>query len=126
MDIDRENYKKLVECCERFYRAEDDLYDLSATGKYGSDFYKFFNFLNVTRALSVYANQREDGMDDDVQYEKFNALLTADNYSTEEKLDILMGNVPDPFENIEIFIDPHGNTGLQRITGFKEILSRKK
>ena len=114
MEINRENYKKLVECCERFYRAEDDLYDLSATGRYGRDFYKF------------YANQREDGMDDDVQYEKFNALLEADNYSTEEKLDILMGNVPDPFENIEIFIDPNGNTGLQRITGFKEILSRKK
>ncbi len=70
---------------------------MSATGKYGSDFYKMLGFLDVTRALSVYANQREDGMDDDVQYEKFNALLTADNYSTEEKTDILMGNVPDPF-----------------------------
>lgn len=126
MDISREKYKKLVEACECFYRAEDDLYDLSATGKYGRDFYKLFNFLNVTRALSVYANQREDEMDDDVQYEKFNALLTADNFSTEEKVDILMGNVPDPFDSIEIFVDPSKNKGLQRITGFKEILSRKK
>lgn len=126
MEIDRENYMKLVEACERFYRAEDDLYDMGHSGKYGWDFHKLLNFIDVTRALSVYANQREDGMDDDVQYEKFNALLTADNYSTEEKLDILMGNVPDPFENIEIFIDPNGNAGLQRITGFKDILSRKK
>ncbi len=65
-----------------FYRAEDDLYDLSTTGKYRRDFYKFFNILNVTIALSIYANQREDDIDD-VQYEKFNTLLNADNYSTE-------------------------------------------
>ncbi len=125
MEISRENYQKLVKACECFYRAEDDIYDMSDTGKYGQDFYKMLGFLDVTRALSVYANQREDGMDDDVQYEKFNALLTADNYSTEEKTDILMGNVPDPFDNIEIFVDPDKNIGLQRITGLKEILKKK-
>ncbi len=56
-------------------------------------------------AGTIYANQREDDIDD-VQYEKFNTLLNADNYSTEEKLDVLMGNVPSPFDSIAIFIVP--------------------
>ncbi len=125
MEINRDIFKQLVESCECFYRAEDDLYDMRASGKYGRDFYKFFSFLDVTRALSVFANQREDGMDDDIQYEKFNALVTAPNYSIDEKTDILMGIVPNPFENIEIYVDPNKNVGLQRITAFKEILKNK-
>ena len=125
MEIDRENYKKLVEACICFYRAEEDIYDLSADGKYGFDFYKMMNFLNVTRALSVYANQREDGLDDDVQLDKFNALVQAENYTLEEKVSILMGLAEDPFKGFEIYIDPTKNEGRQYSAAFEEILRKK-
>ena len=91
MELDKYNFMRLVEACESFYIIDDALRQINDEGLGGGRTYKIANILSVVRELSVYANQREDDMDDDIQYLKFKALIEADNYSIDEKVDILLG-----------------------------------
>ena len=102
MELDKYNFMRLVEACECFYIIDDALRQINDEGLGGGRTYKIANILSVVRELSVYANQREDDMDDDIQYLKFKALIEADNYSIDEKVDILLGEAEDPLGDMEI------------------------
>ena len=96
MEIDRNNFAKLVTACECYYRLDEIVQDLSdGAGLSGEKVGLISCVVDVTRAFSIYAD-RDDG-DENILFLKFKSILDAD-LSLEEKVDILLGIVSNPLE----------------------------
>lgn len=96
--MDKENFTKMVIACQCYHNLDDIVENITGGfGLLGEDVHLLINILDVTRDCSIYANP-EDDEEDESLFPKFDTIVVSD-LPIEEKVDILLGNIEDPFKD---------------------------
>ncbi len=96
--MNRENFTKMVIACQCYCNLNDMIENITGGyGLIGEDVHLLVNILEVTRDYSIYANPDGDD-EDETLYPKFATIVLSD-LPIEEKVDILLGNIEDPFKD---------------------------